>query len=71
MLLCSREEPIAVTGDIEAMFHQVKVPEQQRNYLRFHWWKDNDLFKDVVDHEMTAHIFGGVFKLCPEENSIR
>ena len=53
------------------MFHQVKVPEQQRNYLRFHWWKDNDLVKDVVDHEMIAHIFGGVFKLCPEENSIR
>ena len=60
VLLRFREEPIAVTGDIEAMFHQVKVPEQQRNYLRFLWWKDSDLDKDVVDHEMTAHVFGGV-----------
>ena len=43
VLLCSREEPIAVTGDIEALFHQVKVPEKQRNYIRFIWWKHNDL----------------------------
>ena len=35
VLLRSREEPIAVTGDIEALFHQVKVPEKQRNYIRF------------------------------------
>ena len=60
MLLRFREEPIAVTGDIEAMFHQVKVPEKQRNYLRFLWWKDSDLDKDVVDHEIAAQVFGGV-----------
>ena len=34
-----REEPIAVTGDIEAISHQLKVPEQQRNYLRFLFFK--------------------------------
>ena len=60
VLLRFREEPIAVTGDIEAMFHQVKVPEKQRNYLRFLWWKDSDLDKDVVDHEIAAQVFGGV-----------
>ena len=54
------EEPITVTGDIEATFHQVNVPEKQRNYLRFLWWKDSHLCKDVVDHEMAAHVFGGV-----------
>ena len=37
VLLCYWEEPIAVSGDIKAMFPQVKVPEQQRNYIRFHW----------------------------------
>ena len=42
------------------MFHQVKAPEQQRNYLRFLWCKDSDLDKDVVEHEMTAHVFCGV-----------
>ena len=61
VLLRFREELIAVTGDIEAMFHQVKVPVKQRNYLRFIWWKDSDLDKDVVDHEMAAHVFGGVY----------
>ena len=42
------------------MFPQVKVPKQQRNYLGFLWRKDSDLDKDVVDLEITAHIFGGV-----------
>ena len=56
VLLRFREERIAVTGDIEAMFHQVEVPEQQRLI----WWKDSDIDKDVVDHEMTVYVFGGV-----------
>ena len=38
----------------------MKAPEQQRNYLRFLCWKDSDLDKDMVDHEMTAHVFGRV-----------
>ena len=33
-----REEPIAFMGDIDAMFHQVRVPEGQRDFLRFLWW---------------------------------
>ena len=33
VLLRFREESISVTGDIEATFHQVKVIEQQINYL--------------------------------------
>ena len=31
-----------------------------KSYLRFLWWKDSDLGKDVVDHEMAAHVFGEV-----------
>ena len=30
VLLLLKEEQIAVTGDTEAMYHQVKVPENQR-----------------------------------------
>ena len=37
VLLRFREEQIAVAGDIEAMYHQVKVPENQRCFLRFLW----------------------------------
>ena len=60
ILLRFREEQIAVTGDIEAMYHQVKVPENQRCFLRFLCWKDSDSSKVIVDHEMTAHVFGGI-----------
>ena len=60
VLLRFREESVAVTGDIEAMFHQVKIPEEQRNFLRFIWWKDNNPEKELVDYQMTAHVFGGI-----------
>ena len=60
VLLHFREEQIAVTGDIEAMYHQMKVPENQRCFLQFLWWKDSDSSKVIVDHEMTTHVFGGI-----------
>ena len=75
VLLRFRQEPITVTGDIEAMFHQVKIPEKQRNYLRFLWWKDTDLDKDVIPRDNSTclwwSIFSLMFKLFPKENSIR
>ena len=61
ILLRFREEPVAVTGDIEAMYHKVKIPVKKRSFLRFLWWKYSDPQNEVVDHEMTAHVFGGVF----------
>ena len=60
VLLLLKEEQIAVTGDTEAMYHQVKVPENQRWFLQFLWWKDGNSSKVAVDHEMTAHVFGGI-----------
>ena len=60
VLLRFREEQITVTGDIEAIYHQEKVPENQRYFLRFLWWKDSDCSKVIVDHEMTTHVFGGI-----------
>ena len=55
ILLRFREDPVAVTGDIE-----VKIPVKQRSFLRFLWWKDSDPQNEVVDHKMTAHVFGDV-----------
>ena len=59
VLLRFREEQVAVMGDIEAMFHQVKVPKDQCSFLKFLWWDNSDPDKEIIDYEMTAHVFGG------------
>ena len=55
-----REEPVAFMGDIEAMFYQVRIPKDQRDFVRFLWWPDGDLSQDLAEYEMTVHIFGAV-----------
>ena len=42
VLLRFREEGIAIKGDIEAMFHQVKMQPSDCNALRFLWWPNGD-----------------------------
>ena len=58
-LLRFREKQVAVMGDIEAMFHEVKVPDDQCSFRRFLWWEDCDTKKEIIDQKMTAHVFGG------------
>ena len=29
-------------SDVENMFHQFAIPDEQKTYLRFFWFKDND-----------------------------
>ena len=62
MLCRFRQEPIAFMCDIEAMFHQVKVSEEHRDLLRFLWWEDDDLTKELKEYRMTVHLFGA--SLC-------
>lgn len=58
VLLRFREEPVAFMGDIKSMFHQVKVAEEDRDFLRFLWWSNGDLTQDLVEYRMTVHLFG-------------
>ncbi|XP_045213227.2 uncharacterized protein LOC123564038 [Mercenaria mercenaria] len=58
VLIRFREEPVALVADIEAMFHQVKVQDSDRNSLRFLWWPDGDLEKEPCEYCMTVHLFG-------------
>jgi hypothetical protein len=44
--------------DVEAMFHQFKVLEADRNFLRFLWWEDGNTTKQPVEYRMTVHLFG-------------
>ncbi|XP_071959794.1 uncharacterized protein [Antedon mediterranea] len=58
VLLRFREDPVAIMADIEAMFHQVKVPVKDRDYMRFFWWPEGDVNQQPVECRMTAHLFG-------------
>lgn len=58
VLLRFRHEPVAITADIEQMFHSFIVREDHRNYLRFFWFRDNDTSKDIVEYRMRVHVFG-------------
>ena len=49
---------VAFVGDLEAMFYQVRVPPLQRSFLRFLWWPEGDLDKEVMEYQMCVHIFG-------------
>lgn len=53
-----RQEPVAFMADIEAMFHQVQVPDDQRDFLRFLWWPDGNLELPMQEYRMTVHLFG-------------
>ena len=58
VLLRFREHPVAISSDIENMFHQVRVTPQDADALRFLWWKDGDLTKDPLEYQMLVHLFG-------------
>lgn len=45
-------------ADIEAMFHQVRLPKDYADLLRFLWWPDGDLIQDMVEYCMVMHLSG-------------
>ena len=47
----------AMTADIQAMYLQVRIPEQERDCLRFLWLENGE----VKPYRMTSHLFGGVW----------
>ena len=58
-ILCRfRQEPVGLMCDIEAMFHQVKVTPECRDYLRFLWWNDGDISREPEEYRMAVHLFG-------------
>lgn len=61
VLIRFRLERIAVTADIQSMFHQVKVCPENRDVLRFLWYKDGNLDAEPTTYRMTVHLFGGIW----------
>ena len=60
VLLRFRIGLIPVMADIEAMYYQVKVPEEHRKFLLFFWWEAGALGDEPVLCEMCVHPFGAV-----------
>ena len=60
ILLRFRQDPVAVMGDVQSMFHQVRVPVEDRDFLWFLWWPGGNLAKSLEEYRMTVHLFGAV-----------
>ncbi|KAL7833114.1 hypothetical protein SRHO_G00301320 [Serrasalmus rhombeus] len=58
VLLRFRQEIVAVMADVEAMFYQVRVNDEETNLIRFLWWLDGNYEQELVEHKMLVHIFG-------------
>ena len=57
VLLRFRKETIALTSDIESMFHRVHCAEEDTDALRFLWWSEG-FDKPPSEHKMMVHLFG-------------
>ena len=67
-----RQEPMAVTCDIEGMFHQVRFNPEHRDLLRFLWWEGNYLSKEIrrLQHGGTSFPSCANFVLKQTENDV-
>ena len=61
-VLCRfRQEAVAFSCDVESMFHQFFVNEEDGDLLRFFWWENGDLDTTPVEYRMQIHLFWTVF----------
>lgn len=48
-------------SDIEGMFSQVVVPEEEdRDFLRLLWWEDGNVERPPSEYRMRVHVFGAI-----------
>ena len=58
VLLRFRKHLVAVVGDIESMFHRVRVSPEDCDSLRFLLWPQGNLLAEPMAHRMVVHLFG-------------
>ncbi|CAG2250996.1 unnamed protein product [Mytilus edulis] len=58
VLMRFRQDHIALAADIEAMFHQVRVKDDDCDALRFLWWPNGNLKVQPKCYQMQVHLFG-------------
>ena len=57
VLIRGRFHPVALTGDLKQAFLQVRIREEDRDVMRFYWFKDLKT-KEVVTLRFTRALFG-------------
>ena len=57
VLLRFRWNPVVLSADIRAFFHQIFVHGKDVPAFRFFWFRDKDM-REMVMYEMLVHIFG-------------
>ena len=55
-----RKDDVALTCDVEQMFHSFYVNAANRDFLRFLWYENNDLNGPIVEFRMNVHLFGAI-----------
>ncbi|GAA6081882.1 uncharacterized protein LOC113055348, partial [Tachysurus ichikawai] len=58
VLVRFRQHSVALMCDVEKMFHQFHVKKDDRNFLRFLWWKKGYLNSHPKEYHMKVHLFG-------------
>ena len=66
-----RLHPVAFMADVEAMFHQVRVPKEDRDVLRFWWFPDGNLDASPRRYRMKVHLFGGTWSPSVSSHALR
>merc|ERR1712004_342418 len=68
VLLRFRLHEHAWAADVSAMYFQVRIPENQRDMLRFLWIDDEE---NVVEYRMVGHVMGGIWSSASSTFAIR
>ncbi|CAB4035354.1 Hypothetical predicted protein, partial [Paramuricea clavata] len=53
-----KPDKICVVFDFEQMFHNFYVNPDHQNLLRFLWFENNEKTKNIIEYQMTVHLFG-------------
>ena len=70
VLLRFRQGKIAFAADIEKMFPQIRVREEDQDSLRFLWWT-NGYDNPPDTYVMQVHIFGAASSPCIANSTFR
>lgn len=58
VLMRYRRGEVGYSADIESMFYNFYIPDDDKNFLRFFWFKDNNPNNQLQQYRGCVHLFG-------------